>query len=73
MGCTPARSVTLMVVAVAARLVLVDMGVKGGWRLIEGVAAGVPFSLHIVRMHTHTHVARRPTQMLAGHRWAVPL
>lgn len=48
MGCTPARSVTLMVVAADARLVLVDMGVKGGWRLTEGVTAGVPFNLHMM-------------------------
>jgi hypothetical protein len=62
MGCTPARSVTLRVVAVAARLVLVDMGVTGGWRLTEGVTAEVPCSLHIM---THTRVNRRPSQMLA--------
>lgn len=54
MGCTLARSVTFSVPAAAAagRLdVLVDMGVKGGWWLTEGVTAGVPFNLQDIHRH----------------------
>jgi hypothetical protein len=49
MGCTPARSATVMGDAEGRAVLATDMGVKLGWWLTEGVNPGVPFTLQDTR------------------------
>lgn len=49
MGCTPARSATVMGETEGRAVLATDMGVKLGWWLTKGVNPGVPFTLQDTR------------------------